>query len=790
MCLHIALLRLTARDAVSPKKISISPTPLKLSISRFSALALGAAMFALTHSTSLAAEPAVALKVDWPKFLAQSDLVWDRLPANYYEGAFVGNGLLGAIVFKDDLAPNSLRFEIGRTDVYDHRPTGDAKHERCRLPIGQALFTPVGKITGGALRTDLWNAEVRGTLTTDAGRIEWRCFVPHDDNVVAVEWTATDGEKGAAFSFRPQQGNSPRRLMRPQEKYDYKPNPPFQLVQADGMDACVQPLLAGGDYATAWKTAEAGPGKKVFWLSVGNRIPATGSAEEAAQSVNKAIARGVPELEKAHRAWWHAYYPASFVTVPDPRVESFYWIQWYKLASAMRPDGPMVDLMGPWFRPSVWAAYWQNLNTELPLYTVHSGNHLELGDVMCKWLERDQAALIQNVPSEMRADSAALGRCSGLDLAASAPGTDKETGYQLIALPWLMQHCYMQYRYSMDEKRMKESFFPLLKRTFNTYLHIIKLGADGRYHIPNAYSDEYGSAEDTSLNLALLRWGMRTLIAVNDRCKLQDPLEPKWKETLAKLADDPVDEKTGIMIGKDTPFSKPHRHYSHLFSIFPLYTLNVEDQPEKRPLMEQSVHHFIELEGDNCLFKYTGASSLFAAMGDGDEALARLHDALRVNIPGPHLTPNTLYSENGWPTFESPISASRNVLDMLLQSWGGTIRVFTSCPKEWQDASFYDLRAEGAFLVSAQRQGGKTRFVRVKSLAGEPCRIKCDLAEPVSVAGEGTPELQRKDGLFELNLKKGEEAVLYTKGAAKPFVVAPLQSEPAKENAWGVKSGS
>jgi len=66
-------------------------------------------------------QSSLQLRVDWPSFLHNQDPVWDRMPTNYFQGPFVGNGLLGTIIFRDDKETNSLRFEIGRTDVYDHR---------------------------------------------------------------------------------------------------------------------------------------------------------------------------------------------------------------------------------------------------------------------------------------------------------------------------------------------------------------------------------------------------------------------------------------------------------------------------------------------------------------------------------------------------------------------------------------------------------------------------------------------------------------------------------------------
>ncbi|MEI6322134.1 MAG: glycoside hydrolase family 95-like protein [bacterium] len=738
--------------------------------------------------------PLVTLKVDWPSFMACQDPVWQRMPTNYFEGPFVGNGLLGAILFQDKSEPNTLRFEIGRTDVYDHRTnTGSVMHYGCRLPIGHLLLNPVGKITDAAFRTDLWNAEITGQITTDRGSIKLRCFTPSDAEIVVTQLSVTGLEKEAKISFVPEQGNSPRYIAQPNrdKNLNYVPNPPFQLKQVKDTELCVQPLLAGSDYATAWKQVAEATGNRTVYLAVANRKSCTGSEVDAMEMVKKAMARGIPELEKSHRAWWHSFYQASFVTLPDARIESFYWIQLYKMASATRENLPVVDLMGPWFKPTVWASYWQNLNTQLAYYSVLPANHPELGENICRLLWDRREDLINNVPHEYRSDSAALGNPTGFgNLVAPGPGPVREKlgkgSYHYIALPWLMQQYWLQYRFTMDDGRLRNEIYPLLKRTINTYLHTIDLQSDGRYHIPMAFSDEYGNAEDTNLNLAMLRWGLQTLLIVNSKLKLNDPDAVHWKEVLAKLTDYPVDEM-GLMLGKDTPFAKPHRHSSHLFAIFPFHVLNIDDQPDQKPLMQKSIAHFLSFNGDDCMFKFTGASSLYAALGYGDQALANLQRALEPQPTGPTVAANTLYSENGWPTFESPISAQRAILDMLLQSWGDKIRVFPAIPTQWNETSFYHLRAEGAFLVSAKRSGGKTLFVGVKSLAGGPCRIKTDMAEPIVVTGISASAVRRVDGLLEIDLKKGEEVFLHSQGTNPPFLIAPVANQSGRPNAWGAK---
>ena len=68
---------------------------------------------------------------------------------------------------------------------------------------------------------------------------------------------------------------------------------------------------------------------------------------------------------------------------------------------------------------------------------------------------------------------------------------------------------------------------------------------------------------------------------------------------------------------------------------------------------------------------------------------------------------------------------------MLLQSWGGKLRIFPAVPDSWKDIAYKDFRAEGAFLITASRKNGKTEFITIKSLAGEPCIVVTDISSPV-----------------------------------------------------------
>lgn len=81
-----------------------------------------------------------------------------------------------------------------------------------------------------------------------------------------------------------------------------------------------------GQYATGWKIIEAGKGKYVVYVSETHSYPGTTAMQQAADNINKAVCLGLDSLVASHRAWWHDYYQKSFLSIPNSRLESFYWI--------------------------------------------------------------------------------------------------------------------------------------------------------------------------------------------------------------------------------------------------------------------------------------------------------------------------------------------------------------------------------------------------------------------------------------------------------------------------------
>ncbi|GHA16584.1 MULTISPECIES: glycosyl hydrolase family 95 catalytic domain-containing protein [Streptomyces] len=708
----------------------------------------------------------------WETFLRGQDLLWSRLPALWHEGPFLGDGLLGSMIYREPDA-HQIRFTVQHGRVQDHRPEFGSGWGTCRLPVGHLTLEPVGTITAVDWRLSLWNAELTGTVTTTAGTLTLAALI-HDE-VLAVRVTASGGER-VTWAFHPEEAVSPRRIQEAPPA-GYTGNPPWTTrTTADGTEQVLQPLTGGGQTATAYRRT----GDELL-LSVGHSFP-SGTAAEADSLRNLRRGTSYAALRRRHVSWWHAFYRKSFVSFPDQRLQSFHWIQLYKVASASRAGGPVMATSGPWLEPTPWPAVWWNLNVQLEYWLIHGSNHLEL-DALAGTLRQNQEQLIANVPAAYRKDSSGIGRSSDMfaNRSVGEPGTGAETG----DLTWALHNVWLSYRHSMDKALLRDTIYPVLRRAINYYLHFLTPGSDGKLHLPSTLSPEYPVVppQDTNYDLALIRWGCRTLLESAELLGVQDESAPRWRDVLARLTPYPVDDN-GFMIGADTPYAQSHRHYSHMLMVYPLYLVNW-DQPENRELITKSVTHWHALTGAHRGYSYTGAASIHAMTGDGDTALGYLRKFFDPTTRYP-CRANTHYTEAG-PVIETPLSASQSLHDMFCQSWGGVIRVFPAVPSAWADVTLHDFRTQGAFLVSAVRTAGVTRFIRVRSLAGEPLKLRHGLSGTLTVLlDDGSPAHTRDlgDGTLAIDLPKGREVLVHS-GSRPDLVIAPVAvSEPGP--AWGL----
>jgi hypothetical protein len=714
--------------------------------------------------------------IAWPAFIRQHDMIFDKLPAGWTEAPHFGNAMVGSMLYRTG---NTIDLQVFRADVHDHRDDtyGWTAYSRPRFMIGHFSLRTVGTLTGCNWRKDLWNAELTGTIKTEKGEIKIRHFTHAEDMAIVTELSPSAGEKGCRWSWHPAEAKTTRggypateaEIQKFANSYGqhylktlkvFRANPEGRQEEKGDVSVWIQDLLAGGQYATAWSEQDR-DGTRTLIASMANSHPESVAAETAVSDVKRFLSVDRVRWLNLHRDWWHNYYPKSFVAIPDKRLESLYWQTIYRLGCTTRAGRGFVDTPGIWFQGKSWPYFTTDWNIQSAHWPVYAANRLELGQELVDRLYERREELIRAVrPVEWQEDCAYLPIAVASDMAGNREGDMRY--YDLVGnLPWAMHNMWCQYRYSMDNDMLREKIYPLLRRSINLYLRMVSKGEDRRLHLPPTYSPETGVFRDCNFDLALFKWGCLTLLKASRRLGIDDPLAPRWEEVVKHLADYPVDEY-GFSLGRDKPSENNHQHFSNLLMIYPLYLINIE-QEGHADVLKRSFDRARGTEGPGGrqAMVQAHAGPIGTSLGLGDRALECLKRLQN------DLYPNGLWYES--PCIESTLAIANIIQDMMIQSWtdpaaeeSGPIRIFPAVPSGWKDMEFHDLRTEGAFLVSAKRTAGDTQWVRIRSLAGEPCRVRPGIRGEIKLKSDRRLKLKKQSpGIYEIDLKKGEEVLLY-----------------------------
>ena len=360
------------------------------------------------------------------------------------------------------------------------------------------------------------------------------------------------------------------------------------------------------------------------------------------------------------------------------------------------------------------------------------------------------------------------------------PGYVKPPDYQCNLL-WALVNYWNLYRATLDADLLPD-LYTLLRGAVNHQLHEATKDADGTLHMPVMKSPEYPLPTlggDTSYQLALTKWGLRTIMMICKLIKCEDPKQEEFAEAFKHLAKEPVSSAAigkgrGLMVSNGTAFTTSHRHYSHMIGCWNTGIFSWDD-PKDRQLCLDTLDNWhsgqnagaCQMVGwsgkskPGCVpdqdmtwewdgFSYPFSSSANTRAGRPTAAMGNLTLMLRTVWPkqqlnwqckhtgnpwpgsgdggciGASMQPNTFQGENGGvghadPTSETPLALATSVQDMFMYSDddSNTIRVFQGLDETVAEAAFHHLRGAGAVLVSGSRKGGKTMFLRVEACSNQ-----------------------------------------------------------------------
>jgi len=711
------------------------------------------------------------------KLLLDSPIeLWD-------EAAPLGNGLMGGLLYGGG---SRLRLALDRGDLWDERAAARVRRKDFTWAEWVRLKSE-GKWDEIAERFDDPYLEVTPTkipaggleLTLDPAARAARFFLNTDTGLGGVELAAGRGTVECFFSAAEPLAvlRFPGGVLR-----DWRFQPPPVLREKLGYAApetgetgelrWVSQLTPEGlRYAVAGLAAEAA-GEVVLFLTIASSV--TDGADPLAAATDRlrlARERGFAALLAPHLEWWRAFQSVSSVALPDPAAQRQYELVRYFLGAGSRTGAPPLPLQGVWTAPDdlpPWKGdYHHDLNTQMTYLSYLASGHFEAGRVFFDFMW-ERLPVFRAFARDFYGTPGAM-----FPAVMSAAGTAL-CGWPMYSLmpqanaSWVGWMFYRHWLYTRDAAFLRERAWPFCRELGECLAALLKPDADGCLKMEMSSSSEINDNTPGSYlppNTNYDRDGLEALFDALGAMAAElglDAEAERWRGLAARLDARWVDPETReLLLAAGMPLKESHRHHAHLMSIHPYGQISVEGSEAERAVVQASLAALERLGVEAWVgFSHAWAACLHARAGDGEAACRQLGvfcDAF-VSRNGFHLN----FNQRGIPgqkfhgrpfTLEANFIAMEAVHEMLLQSWGGVLRIFPALPKAWADVAFRDLRAEGGWRVTAERRGGRLTRLEIAAAAGGVLRLR---APTPQIAVNGRRLTPGPDGTIAIPTSRGD----------------------------------
>jgi alpha-L-fucosidase 2 len=702
--------------------------------------------------------------------------VWEGPAKLWQEGILLGNGEMGAVVWGDGSPliltldhtqfwdrngwkpenPESFKWryfkeaiqsgDLDRVEPAFQRPEGSEFYPT-RIPPSRIEFYFEGEAAVETMALSFYTAEAEGNLIHNGKKVTFRTVLFADQNVLKIEFTDGQPRCDVKFFSERDKVSTPIKEFLIERGY---PEPVY--ASGEKVSTITQAIPDGGEAAIAWGY-EAEGANICYYISLQYERTGSGGAQRQAKDAVLSCMKQPKDAYRDHTRYWEEHYQASWLSVPDPRLESLYWYEIYKLGCCSKPGAAPISLHGPWSPDGVmppWSGdYHHNINLQMSYWPIYTGNRLKLGESLYTYIDQARPAFRRFCREFFEQEGEFAVHAADID---GNPVYDWASGqFEFNGGPWLAHHMWLHWKYSQDRDFALNRLYPFLQAIAVPLLNELELGEDGWLHLPYSLSPEYSGRNDSiwgpdcTLDLSLYRWMLATLIECE---KLGEgpnvEMLAAWQDTLDQIVPFPVFEAedkqyyrakqpVGLMVRGDVPLETSHRHHSHLAPIYPFKQLKIDDGTEwEQSLIQKSMQNWFYCgHGEWVGFSFTWGASIAAHANLPDLARNLLSDYAErfindnsLMLQGPQRKSDMSVHGTYGLTIESGFGFVNALQEMLLQSHDGVIRLFPAIPHRWKEAAFENLRAEGAYLVSASYRDGRLQCAKIESEAGGKVRIR------------------------------------------------------------------
>ncbi|MEY8491596.1 glycoside hydrolase family 95 protein [Lachnospiraceae bacterium 29-91] len=445
----------------------------------------------------------------------------------------------------------------------------------------------------------------------------------------------------------------------------------------------------------------------------------------------------------------------------------------YLLMSCSQPGGLPANLQGVWCEKlePIWdSKYTININTQMNYWPAEICNLPECHQPLFEHLER----MLENGKRTARE----MYGCRGF---VAHHNTDvwADTAPQDLAIPatywvmggaWLATHIWKHFRYTMDQDFL-ERMYPILFECVQFFGDFLIEDGEELVICPsvspeNTYIMENGKigrlCMSSTMDTAILRDILIQFLESERILGKQSELGEQAVRILERLPDFGVGRHGQLMEWREDyeEWEIGHRHFSHLYPIFPSNQINEYENLELLEAGKKALERRMEYGGGHTGWSCAWLINLYARFGDGDSAVKYIHDLLgKLTAPNMFDMHPPLDRIPGIPwvfQIDGNLGGACGIAQMLLQSHLDEIHLLPALPSSWKEGRVTGLCAEGGFEVDICWQDGKLKEAILYAKKGGRAVLRCKEKLTVSAAGKEVPVSVDEKGRYVWETQAGD----------------------------------